>query len=120
MKTEAFDTIKKETSYIGAMFLITLVIFYIAFAKENLIDILRMVLSLFWLFVLPGYAIMLYWNDKLEFMERFVIGIFLAAGAIGISSYYTGLIGLNIKHHTILLPAVMILSGGMITLRNKN
>ncbi|MBI2559290.1 hypothetical protein HYW20_08265 [Candidatus Woesearchaeota archaeon] len=119
MKKEAFDIIKKEIGRIGAMFLITLVIFYIAFAKENLISILRMVLSLFWLFALPGYSIMLYWHDKLEFMERFVIGIFLAAAIIGISSYYIGLIGLNIRHHTILLPAAMILIGVIISLKSK-
>lgn len=117
MKKEAFDLIKKEISYIGAMFLIALVIFYIAFAKENLINILKIVLSLFWLFALPGYFIMIYWHDRLEFMERFAIGIFLAAGIIGISSYYLGLIGLNIKHHTVLLPLLLILTGMIIGLK---
>ena len=57
---------------------------------------------------------MLYWQEKLEFMERFVIGIFLAAGTIGILSYYIGLLELNIKYHTIILPILLILVG-MIT-----
>jgi len=111
LKKEVFEHVKKELRYIGLMFLIVLISFKIAFYKENLIVLLRTVLSLFWLFVLPGYAIMLYWKEKLGFLERFVIGSILAAGLIGILSYYLGLIGLNIKYHTIIVPLIFILAG---------
>ena len=117
MKKEVFDKVKKELGYIGIMFILVLISFKIAFYKDNLIVLFRTVLSLFWLFVLPGYFIMLYWREKLGFLERFVIGSILAAGVIGIFSYYLGLLGLNIKYHTIVLPLVLILIGFIVNLR---
>ena len=109
MKKEVFELVKKELQYIGILFLLVSIIFKIAFFKEDLVVLLRNVLSLFWLFALPGYFIMLYWKEKLGFLERFVIGIALSAAMIGIFSYYLGLIGLNIKYHTIIFPIAIIL-----------
>lgn len=117
MKKETFEKVKKELVYLLIAFVIVTIILQIAFYKEDILNLIRMSLSIFWLFVLPGYSIMFYWHDKLEFMERFVAGIFLAAGAIGISSYYIGLIGLDIKYHLILLPSVLILMGAAINLK---
>ena len=118
MKKEVFELVKKELQYVGILFLLVLIIFKIAFYKENLIVLFRNVLSLFWLFALPGYFIMLYWKEKLGFLERFIIGIALSAAIIGIFSYYISLIGLNIKYHAIVLPLVLILIGIAINLRN--
>ncbi len=115
MKKEVFDL--KELKYIGILFLLAIVMFKIAFFNESLAVLIRTILSLFWLFALPGYFIMLYWKEKLGFMERFIIGIALSAGIIGIFSYYLGLIGLNIKYHTIVLPVVLILIGITVNLR---
>lgn len=117
MRKETFDALKKELKYIGLLFLVFLVIFRIAFFKENLIVLFRIVLSLFWLFALPGYFMMLYWREKIDFTERFIIGIALAAGLIGIVSYYLGLAGLNIKYHAVILPLVLILAGLLINLK---
>ena len=100
------SVVKKEAQYIGILFLLVLIIFKIAFYKENLIVLFRNVLSLFWLFVLPGYFIMLYWKEKLGFMERFIVGIMVSAAIIGMASYYIGLMGLNIKYHAVLLPLI--------------
>ncbi|MBI2135297.1 hypothetical protein HYU09_04870 [Candidatus Woesearchaeota archaeon] len=111
MKKEAFEIIKKEAIYLGLLILLALAIFKIAFFREDLLVLSRTVLSLFWLFVIPGYVIMLYWSEKLGFVERFVIGIFVSASVVGILSYYLGLIGLNIKYHAVVLPIVLILSG---------
>ncbi|MBI2651808.1 hypothetical protein HYX01_05015 [Candidatus Woesearchaeota archaeon] len=111
MKKEAFETLKKELTYFVTLFLLVFVIFKIAFFKESLVVLLRIVFSLFWLFALPGYFIMFYWNEKLNFTERFVIGIVLSAAVIGIFSYYIALMGLNIKYHLILLPLMLIFFG---------
>lgn len=119
LKKEVFETVKKELMLIGLSFLLLLVIFKLVFFKENLLVLFRNVLSLFWLFVLPGYFVMLYWKEKLNFLERFVIGIALAAGIIGIFSYYLGLIGLNVKYHTVLLPLTIIIAG-LIIANHKN
>ena len=118
LKKEVFELIKKELQYIGSIFLIVLIIFKIALFKEEIFVLFRTVLSLFWLFVLPGYFILLYWKEKISFMERFFIGIVLSAGIIGILSYYSGIMGLNIKYHAIILPLVLILVGIVINLKN--
>lgn len=121
MKKEVFESLKNELQYIGILFLLVLVIFKIAFFKEGFIVLFRNVLSLFWLFVLPGYFLMLYWQEKLDFIERLIIGIILSAGLTGILSYYLGLIGLNIKYHTILLPLVIMAVGFIVViLTDKN
>ena len=117
MKKEAFDLIKKGGVYLGLLFLLALAIFKIAFFKEDLLILLRAVLSLFWLFVIPGYLIMLYWKEKLGFIERFVIGIFVSASVVGISGYYLGLMGLNIKYHAVVLPIVLITIGILVNFR---
>jgi len=117
LKKEVFELVKKELQYIGILFLIILMIFKIAFFKEDIFVLFRNVLSLFWLFALPGYFIMLYWEKELGFTERFVIGIAISAAIIGIFSYYLGLIGLNIKYHAIILPLILILIGVIINFR---
>jgi uncharacterized membrane protein len=117
LKKETFELIKKESQYIGLLFLLALIAFKIAFFKEDIAVLLRNVLSLFWLFALPGYFITFYWKEKLGFLERFIIGIALSAAIIGISSYYIGLVGLDIKYHAIALPLILILIGIVINLR---
>ena len=117
MNKETFDLIKKEIIYIGILFLIVLIIFRIVYFKDNFITSFRVVLSLFWLFALPGYSIMFYWREKLDFTERIIIGIALSAAIIGIFSYYFGLMGLNMKYHGILLPLILILIGAAINLK---
>lgn len=117
LSRETFDNIKKEFLYIGVLFIIIFIIFKIIYYKNSFLTSLRFASSLFWLFVLPGYCIMLYWKEKLDFLERFVIGISMSAAVIGILSYYTGLIGLNIKYHVFLLPAVLIVIGVILNLR---
>tara|TARA_B100000315_G_scaffold186828_1_gene176345 strand:- start:288 stop:644 length:357 start_codon:yes stop_codon:yes gene_type:complete len=117
LKKEVFEDMKKELMYIGLLFIIALVVFKIAFFKEEVTVLLRTVLSLFWLFVLPGYFILLYWKEKLGFVERFIVGIMVSAAIIGIASYYIGLMGMNIKYHTALLPLVLIIIGIVAAIR---
>ena len=114
MKKEAFDDLKKEVGYIGLLFLLALAIFKIAFFKESLIVLIRNVWSLFWLFVLPGYFMMFYWHAKIRLLERLIAGIFLSASIVGISSYYLGLIGFDIKYHAIILPTLLIIGAILI------
>jgi uncharacterized membrane protein len=111
--------LKKEFMHIGILFVLSVIIFKIAFYKESFIVILRTVASIFWLFVLPGFAIMYYWHDRLEMPVRLVLGIGFSAAVIGILSYYIGLFGLHVKYHTILLPLAMILTGIFLIFRQK-
>ncbi len=111
MNQEIFDKLKKESYNIGILFLIVFLGLKIVFFKESLLVTLRMALSLVWLFIIPGYALMFYWQSKLGFMERTIVGAGLTAAIIGISSYYLGIMGINIKYHTIILPLILISIG---------
>lgn len=118
LKREIFDL--KELKYLGILFLLALIAFKIAFFRENSIVLLRSVVAIFWLFVIPGYFIMLYWKNKLDFVERAVIGIGVSAAIIGILSYYISLAGLNLRFHAILLPLIIIFIGVIINLRKSD
>lgn len=120
LRKEDFNDLKKELQYIGLLFLTALAIFKIAFYKETFIVLFRNVLSLFWLFALPGYFMMLYWKEKIGFVERLIIGTALSAAVTGISSYYLGLMGLNIKYHAIVLPIALILIGATAGIKGWN
>ena len=120
MSKKIFDLLKKELAYIGILYLLMLMIFKIVFFNENLIVAVKMTLALFWLFVVPGYSLMLYWKEKLDFIERLIVGIALAGGVNGIASYYLGLAGLHIKHHVFLLPVLVMIAGmGIFILKNR-
>lgn len=79
---------------------------------SSLAEISRLIAGVFWLFVLPGYCIMLPWQKELVLMERAVIGMLAAAGLLAIASYYLGMAGVHIRSHTVLLPALVIAASG--------
>ena len=118
MKKEAFEQLKKELLIIVLIFIAALIAFKVIFLPESFLVVFRTVLAIFWLLVLPGFFIMFYWREELKFFERLIIGIAVGTSIIGLASYYIGLMGLNIKHHTILLPSIMI-AAGLITAFNK-
>lgn len=119
LKKKVSEILKKEMRYLGIFAVIVVILFWIAFFKEGLGTVLRYTLALMWLFVLPGYFLLLYLNDKISFIERIIIGILFSAAVIGIISYYIGLIGLNIKYHVVLVPVILIITGIYLASRNK-
>ena len=118
LKKEVFD--KKELTEIAIFFILALILFKIVFFKEALVVLFKAVLSLFWLFVLPGYFIMLYWKDKIDFIERLIVGVALSAAITGVLSYYIGIAGLNLKYHFVLIPLLSIIVGLFFSLRKKD
>ena len=119
MRKEAFEKVKKELVKLGILLLLFILIFKIIYFNEKFPVVLRTVIAIFWMLVLPGYFAMLYWSEQLELLERLIAGIALSAAVIGISSYYAGLAGLNIKYHTIILPAVLVVLGIIISFRKQ-
>ena len=91
-----------------AAFAVVGVVMKIAYSKEGFADVLRVSASLFWLFIMPGYFLTLYWKESLGFLERTVFGSIAAIAVVGITSYYVGLVGLKLQNQTILLPLAII------------
>ena len=118
MKKEVFDKIKSELMYILIIFALAVLIVNFIFFNEGIIVKTRAVFSFFWLFIIPGYSLMLYFEKNLELIERLIIGIPLGAAVTGILSYYLGLAGLNLNYHIFLLPPLLI-SAGFIMLKKK-
>jgi len=114
---ELVGKLKKELAYLGVLFLTAFIIFQIAFYKEKVLVNLRVVFSVFWLFVLPGFYLLYNWHEKLSFIERVFLGIAVSTAVIALFSYYLGLAGLHIKSHHILLPVVFLLVDGVILYR---
>lgn len=110
-----FAEIKDELLLLLLILAVMIVIIKAAYYKESVILVIRTATALFWLFILPGYALTLYWRQKLDFIERIVIGTVALMALSGLISYYLGLIGLKIQNQTFLLPlaitAVSFLAG---------
>lgn len=111
------EQLKQEVVYLFAIFIAAIVILKIAFYKESFITIARTAFGIFWLFVLPGFCLLYHWHEKINFIERFIMGIVISAAIIGILSYYIGLMGLNIKYHIILLPLMFLAIDFIIIIR---
>ena len=119
LNKEEVTKIKREGISLLFLLLLIIVIFKLVFFNELFSKIISMSLSLFWLFILPGFSIMYYWRASLDFLERLVIGTALGLGIVGSLSYYLGLIGLNIQYHVVLVPSLLILLGLFLSLREK-
>jgi len=118
-KQDSNNEIKKEIRLLMLILIVSILALKILFFREELLVITRLILAFFWVFIIPGYIIMLYWKEKLRFYERLIIGVGLSGAIIGISSYYLGLLGVNIKYHTIILPLLYILVGFIFVFKNK-
>ncbi|MAG15626.1 hypothetical protein CMO88_01040 [Candidatus Woesearchaeota archaeon] len=111
--------LKSEIIKLSLMLVVLAVVMKIVFYKQDLISTTRTALALFWMFALPGYAMLYYWKEKLDFAERIVIGTAAAAAVVSIASYYLGLIGLQVKYHGIVLPAAMLIISAVIMKKKK-
>ncbi|MBI3034079.1 hypothetical protein HYY72_02875 [Candidatus Woesearchaeota archaeon] len=111
------ETLKKEAISLGLAYIALLIIFQAVFYRENVLVTLRSVSSLFWLFILPGFIIMLYWHESLDFLQRLIIGSALGAAIVGLLGYNLGLLGIHIMYHGIILPLAMYAVGAIMILK---
>jgi len=95
----SLDTIKKDMLCLGISFVVVLLFFKIVFYDEEFIILLKLVASIFFQFVVPGFFLTYMFFDKPGMSQKFILGIGLMAVFSPILSYYLGIIGLNIKFH---------------------
>ncbi len=119
LSTKPSEYLKNEYVQLGIILVVAILAFKIAFYKDSFVNVLKLVLSFFWLFIIPGYCLMLYWKQDLELLERVFLGALLAGAVIGIASYYFGLAGLHIAYHAHMLPIILIGIGLFFGLRRK-
>jgi len=102
---------KKELIKVGLIYLGLLIVFILTFYKEPVLNLLRITLGIFYLYVLPGYFLTLYYKERLDFFFRTVLGVVLNTAVLLIVSYYLGILGIHLKYHMYFLPPLFILAG---------
>lgn len=102
-KKSGFD-IKTEVTYMLISFLMTCIVVYAAFYKQDILTIIKTILSLWWLFLLPGYAILLASSKCKRFSERLIFGTVLGIATYSILSYPLAILGIHVKFHVFLIP----------------
>jgi len=105
---------------LGIVYLASIIVVQILFYKEFFINTLRLTTGFFWLFVLPGFSIMLNYEKKFDFIERLIIGTALGFAIVGTIGYSLGLLGISMKLHQYLIPIATIAIGLYLTARNKH
>ena len=110
---------KKEALKFGIAFAAAALVFQAVFYKESPLVVIRTIAAFFWTFALPGFAIMLYWRERLDFLERFVIGIAVGFAAVATFGYNLGLVGLHMKYQWLVIPALVTAAGVAAALMKK-
>ncbi|MEM4240126.1 MAG: hypothetical protein QXM31_02205 [Candidatus Woesearchaeota archaeon] len=103
------NELKQELKWLAIGYIILSIAVYVAFRNSSISEILRTTAGIYWMFVLPGYALSL--CSKQGFVERLIIGVSVQAGVFGLGSYYAGLLGWHVATHAIALPIISIIAG---------
>lgn len=113
---------REELVKLIIIYIVLSVMLQVGFYKESVMTVQRFLWSLYWLFILPGFLLLLPWRNGLNFIERAAIGTALSLAAIGTGSYYAGIIGIPIRIHRFIFPPALIAVGAIISwgLRRKS
>ena len=94
----------KEKAYLFLVWLGLFAILQIVFYKENFLSTVRISLSIYFMSVVAGFSWMYYWYEKLDFLERLVLGSVLGLALSGVSMYYLSFIGIGPKITSWIMP----------------
>jgi uncharacterized membrane protein len=117
--TALLNKLKDDAVWLAAGVIIIGVILKVLFPASGILAIAKMVLGIAWVLVLPGYCMMLPWQNTIELKERIVVGMLAAAGLFAIASYYFGIAGLHIRYHTLLFPTLTALAAVILLYSKK-
>lgn len=92
-------------------FVLSVVLFKIVFMNESIWVVGKTVISFYFLFIVPGFFIMNYWQEKLDFLERFLISLPLGAAITGGIGFLLGLVNVKMGIHMWVIPTACIVLG---------
>mgnify|MGYP001572428986 CR=1 FL=1 len=104
---ELMDDVKILAITVIVIFILLKILFF----KESITNIIKMEASFYYLFILPGFSLLYYWKKELSFLERFIIGFAVSLAVTSISSYYIGLLGINLNISSWMIPMLIIIAG---------
>lgn len=111
--------LKKEMICLAILLIVEIMLLKIIFYKESLYIVIKLSLSLFWLFILPGFMIAYLFAENLNFIERLIAGIVTGMAFFGVIGYNLGVIGLPFKYQIWVLPLAGIIIGLVSLIKNK-
>jgi len=112
MDNEVKNKLLKELKYLVLIFIVMLVFFKLHYNKESMVILIKLAIAHFYLFIIPGYALMLYYFDELEFFERFFIGLGIGYGVQPVLLYLINVvIEVNVLRYNKVISLIMILIG---------
>ncbi|MBW2974426.1 hypothetical protein KY366_01795 [Candidatus Woesearchaeota archaeon] len=111
--------LKKEGIIIGELFLIFLVIFKFLFLKSSFILVFRTVFSIFWLYLIPGFCLMYYFVEKMDIVERMIIGTIFGFAVSSLFGYNLGLMGIKVGVQVLLIPVSALVVSAFIIYRKS-
>ena len=120
LNKELAGKLKKESVHLITLFFTFIIIFKLLFAKESFGLIISYVFFFFWLFILPGFSLMYYWHEELDFIERLIIGTCLGLAITGIVGYNLGLIGIKMQLQGIILPLLCLALASFLILKKSS
>lgn len=121
LKNKVLLEISSELKNIAIAFFVFAMLLKIVFYNENTLTVLWWDFSLFYIIFLPGFFIVLCCMSKINFIERCLLAIPAGTAAVGVISYYLGVVGLNVKYHFVAVPlAVVVISIIIYIFINKN
>ena len=114
------EKVKLEAVILAALFIVLTILFKIMFSKEEVMVIIKIILALYWLFLLPGFALLYYWHEQLDLIERIIIGFALGVAITGTFGYLLGLIGISMKIQQLAIPAVCLILAAIVVHRTSS
>ena len=97
----------KEFGYLSLIYVISSVIFMLVFSRSGLLLGLKVATSLFYLFILPGFVVMLLFTN-LKFVERVVLGAVIGYTLTTLLAYYLNALAYISLDSTLLMPPIII------------
>ena len=108
LKKELHSELKKFGWFVVVFYLF----FQIWYFKDSPINVLKIVFAQLYLFILPGFMLMLYYRNKIEFMHRLIMGIALGYSAsIILTIFIAVVIKINIVYYYWISPLIIIILG---------
>lgn len=103
-----FAALKDEAIAHARLFTTLTILFRLVFYRDAFSTVLSFVSSFYWLFILPGTALMLYWCRRFGFVERVAVGTAAAFAVLGTASYYIAIFGFHVRYHQLIFPPLLV------------
>lgn len=112
LKTKIKEELKNEFKKLGLVLIAMYLFLQVWYHKENPFVVARLVLAHAYLFIIPGFSLLLYLKDEISFTSRFLIGIALGYSASLLLTIYINLaVRTNISSYYWISPILLTILG---------